>query len=249
MRYSISAQTPAIDVLMLDNFLRVVLLNSASLISIAEDPCRAEISISPNGVCCRASEATDGIGGLYVYLGFPVDDWARCCCTAEIITGCFLAFSFSGSAARLATWILDEVEFCGPDDLVFFDVPGSNKDDAEMMLDEDVGGRTSFTGVFTVRTGRHICSVLIIIGLLVALIFLGSIDDDAERMRDDDADVDNCTSFAGAFTLRTGRQIRSDLIITGLFACFALSGADDGDAERTRGEDADDCTSFAGAFT
>ncbi|XP_308269.4 uncharacterized protein LOC1269626 isoform X1 [Anopheles gambiae] len=54
-----------------------------------------------------------------------------------------------GSAARLATWILDEVEFCGPDDLVFFDVPGSNKDDAEMMLDEDVGGRTSFTGVFT----------------------------------------------------------------------------------------------------
>ena len=96
---------------------------------------------------------------------------------------------------------MDEVEFCGPDDLVFFDVPGSNKDDAEMMLDEDVGGRTSFTGVFTVRTGRHICSVLIIIGLLVGLIFLGSIDDDAERMRDDDADVDNCTSFAGALTL------------------------------------------------
>uniref|UniRef100_A0A182V0I5 Uncharacterized protein n=1 Tax=Anopheles merus TaxID=30066 RepID=A0A182V0I5_ANOME len=26
---------------------------------------------------------------------------------------------------------------------------GSNKDDAEMMLDEDVGGRKSFTGVFT----------------------------------------------------------------------------------------------------
>ncbi|XP_041785951.1 uncharacterized protein LOC121601909 isoform X2 [Anopheles merus] len=54
-----------------------------------------------------------------------------------------------GSAARLATWILDEVEFCSPDDLVFFAVPGSNKDDAEMMLDEDVGGRKSFTGVFT----------------------------------------------------------------------------------------------------
>ena len=106
-----------------------------------------------------------------------------------------MAFSFSGSAARLATWILDEVEFCSPDNLVFFAVPGSNKDDAEMMLDEDVGGRTSFTGVFIVRSGRHICSVLIIIDLLVCLTFLGADDGDAERARDEDAD-DDCTSFA-----------------------------------------------------
>ena len=80
---------PAIDVLMLDNFLRVVLLNSASLISIAEDPCRAEISISTNGVCCRASGATYGIGGLCVYVGLPVDGCSRCCGTAEIITWLF----------------------------------------------------------------------------------------------------------------------------------------------------------------
>ncbi|XP_040153961.1 uncharacterized protein LOC120895040 [Anopheles arabiensis] len=45
-------------------------------------------------------------------------------------------------------------------------------------------------------TRRHLCGL---VG--------GSIDDDAERMRDDDPDVDNCTSFAGALTLRSGRQL------------------------------------------